>query len=155
MTVKELKREQLQELKQKYYDEKLQEQENRSISYGEMANIDEIVTDDEIIKEFDGYMFTDDDFSPVEDEEDDEIIKKYKSIEKLRQQVKNNKKAMTYYEHLKSINKNDMLYGWMFDDDAILNDTFEDLDIYNENYLHDILICYYDELSYILEKEGR
>lgn len=127
MTVKELKRQQLQELKQKYYDEKLQEQENRSISYGEMANIDEIVTDDE-------------------------IIKKYKDIENLRQQVKNNKKAMAYYNHLKDINKNDIMYGWMFENDAILTDTLEDLDLYNENYKHDLLICYYGELETILSK---
>lgn len=76
----------------------------------------------------------------------------YKNIGKAREKVKNNKKAMLFYNHLKEINKGDQLYGWMFEDDAILTDTLEDLDLYNENYLHDVLICYYDELTYIYEK---
>lgn len=69
MTVKDLKRQQLQELKAKYYDDMLQDTEGRSISYGEIADIDEIVTDKKIFQEFDGYCFTDEDFSPVEEEE--------------------------------------------------------------------------------------
>lgn len=69
MTVKDLKRQQLQELKAKYYDDMLQDTEGRSISYGEIAEIDEIVTDKKIFQEFDGYYFTDEDFSPVEEEE--------------------------------------------------------------------------------------
>ena len=69
MTVRELKRQQLQELKIKYLDDLLQEQEGRSISYGEMASIDELVTDEKIFNEFAGYVFTDEDFSPVEEEE--------------------------------------------------------------------------------------
>ena len=71
MTVRELKRQQLEELKIHYYDEILQEQEGRSISYGEMASIDELVTDEKIFNEYNGYIFTDDDFSPVEEEEGD------------------------------------------------------------------------------------
>lgn len=69
MTVQELKRQQLQELKIKYYDDRLQDVEGRCISYYEMATIDDLVTDDEVFQEFGGYIFTDDDFMPVEDEE--------------------------------------------------------------------------------------
>lgn len=68
MTVKELKRSQLQELKIKYLDDLLNEQEGRCISYGEMADIDEIISDEKIFHEFSGYCFTDEDFSPVEEE---------------------------------------------------------------------------------------
>ena len=70
MTVKELKRQQLEELKIHYYDEILRDTENRSISYGEMADIDEIVSDEKIFNEYTGYVFTDEDFSPVEEEEE-------------------------------------------------------------------------------------
>lgn len=66
MTVKELKKEQLTELKIRYYDEILKDTEDRCISYGEMANIDEIVSDEKIFNEYSGYVFTDDDFSPIE-----------------------------------------------------------------------------------------
>ena len=80
----------------------------------------------------------------------EEIQKMYNNIENLRKQVKNNKKAMKYYNYLKELNKSDQLYGWMFDNDAILTDTMDELDLYNENYLHDILVCYYGELETIL-----
>lgn len=76
----------------------------------------------------------------------------YNNIENLRKQVTSNKKAMKYYNYLKEINKGDQLYGWMFDNDAILTDTMDDLDLYNENYLHDVLVCYYGELETILSK---
>lgn len=68
MTVKELKRQQLQELKCKYYDDILIENEKRGISYGEMLEIDNIISDEKIFEEFAGYCFTDEDFSPVEEE---------------------------------------------------------------------------------------
>ena len=80
------------------------------------------------------------------------IEKMYNNIENLRKKVTSNKKAMKYYNYLKEINKGDQLYGWMFDNDAILTDTMDDLDLYNENYLHDILVCYYGELETILSK---
>lgn len=82
----------------------------------------------------------------------DKIEKMYNNIEILRKQVTSNKKAMKYYNYLKEINKGDQLYGWMFDNDAILTDTMDDLDLYNENYLHDVLVCYYGELETILAK---
>lgn len=82
----------------------------------------------------------------------EKIKKMYKNIENLRKQVKENKKAMEYYNYLKEINKNDVLYGWLFENDAILTDTLEELDLYNENYQHDLLVCYYGELETILSK---
>lgn len=64
MQLKDLTKGQLTELKIKYLDELLMKTENRNISYGEMANIDEIITDDDedFINEFSGYSFVNDDF---------------------------------------------------------------------------------------------
>ena len=63
MSVKDLNREQLQQLKIHYLDELLCKEENRNISYGEMANIDEIVTDEEIYDEYSMYYFVKEDFA--------------------------------------------------------------------------------------------
>ena len=46
MSVKDLTREQLIELKQRYYTER-----NENVSYGELADIDNLVSDDEIFEE--------------------------------------------------------------------------------------------------------
>ena len=62
MTVKELSQEQLQQLKIRYLDELLQEEEGRNISYGEMANIDEIVSDKIIYDLYESTTFVDEDF---------------------------------------------------------------------------------------------
>lgn len=64
MNIKDLTKGQLAELKIKYLDELLMKKENRNISYGEMANIDEIIADDDedFINEFSGYSFVNDDF---------------------------------------------------------------------------------------------
>lgn len=62
MTVRELTREELQELKIHMLDEFLQEEENRNISYGEMADIDELVTDESVFKEYENTSFVKDDF---------------------------------------------------------------------------------------------
>jgi hypothetical protein len=62
MGVKDLTKEQLAQLKVQYLDNLLMEKENRNISYGEIANIDDLV-DDEIIYDLYGcYMFVDEDF---------------------------------------------------------------------------------------------
>ena len=58
MSVRDLPREALQELKQRYY----QEMTGDDLSYGEMAAIDDIVTDEEVFDEYDGTNFTEDDF---------------------------------------------------------------------------------------------
>ena len=60
MGVKELSREQLIELKINYYCNN-----NENVSYGELANIDEIVTDEEIFEEYSATIFTEDDFFVV------------------------------------------------------------------------------------------
>ena len=62
MSVKELTKGQKEELKQRYYDEKLQEKENRTISYYEMSIIDDIVSDEEIENEYGYISFVNDDF---------------------------------------------------------------------------------------------
>ena len=80
------------------------------------------------------------------------ITKKYNKIQTLREKVKNNKESMTYYNYLKTINNGDPLYGWIFANDSILSDTLEDLDIYQDNYIIDILNAYIGELESILTK---
>jgi len=57
MTVKELSRDQLIELKQNYYCSK-----HKSVSWGELAQIESLVSDKTIIKEYACYDFVDDDF---------------------------------------------------------------------------------------------
>ena len=76
----------------------------------------------------------------------------YEKIEELREQVKNNQSYMDYYNHLKEINKNDQLYGWIFNTDDILNDTPEDLDLYQKAYIREILTIYKNELENIILK---
>ena len=61
-SVKDLTREQLTELKEHYYMEKLEEAENRTPSYGELAMIDELVSDDEVFEEYGHISFVNDDF---------------------------------------------------------------------------------------------
>lgn len=56
-SVYDLTREELIELKERYYCD-----ESYNVSYGELANIDEIVSDEEIFTEYDEYVFCDDDF---------------------------------------------------------------------------------------------
>ena len=76
----------------------------------------------------------------------------YEKLQELRTQVKNNEKAMQYYEHLKEFNNGDMLYGWEFQNNAILEDTIEDLDLYQDAYVRDIFRVYIGELEMILYK---
>lgn len=83
-----------------------------------------------------------------------ELIKKYNIIESLRKTVKNNKESMTYYNYSKTINNGDPLYGWIFSNDSILCDTLEDLSLYQDNYIIDILNVYAGELENILTKSG-
>ena len=61
MNVRELSRDQLVELKQAYLCET-----NNSVNYGtsyeELADADSLISDNEIITQYDGYDFSDDDF---------------------------------------------------------------------------------------------
>lgn len=78
----------------------------------------------------------------------------YEKIQGYRKQLQKNEKALNYYTYLKDINRNDQLYGWMFTGDAILNDTPEDLDLYQTAYIKDVLTVYKNELENILIKAG-
>lgn len=57
MSVKDLTREQLIELKQHYYCDK-----NVNVSWGELADIDNIVSDEEIFEEYSNICFVEEDF---------------------------------------------------------------------------------------------
>ena len=81
-----------------------------------------------------------------------QIMEKWEKLENLRKQVKENQKAMEYYNYLKDINKGDQLYGWMFSTDDILNDTLDDLSLYQNAYVRDVLTVYINELENILIK---
>jgi hypothetical protein len=62
MGVKDLTKEQLAQLKVQYLDNLLMEKENRNISYGEIANIDDLVDDEIIYDLYSCYMFVEEDF---------------------------------------------------------------------------------------------
>ncbi len=64
MKLKDLNREQLQQLKIQYLDNLLMQEENRNISYGEMANIDDIIDDNDkdFVEEYSIYDFVEEDF---------------------------------------------------------------------------------------------
>ena len=68
MRVNELNRDQLEELKQRYYVDHV----NENPSYGELAAIDDLVSDEEVYEEYAGTDFVVDDFfsSAGQDEED-------------------------------------------------------------------------------------
>lgn len=80
------------------------------------------------------------------------IKKLYGEVEDLRNQLKASEKAKSIYNQLKRINKNDQLYGWMFDDDAILTDDLDILSLYQDNYIIDVLTTYKQDLKYIIER---
>ena len=58
MDVHELNREQLIQLKQRY----LCETQDESVSYGELAAADELVTDEQVFNHFAGIEFVEEDF---------------------------------------------------------------------------------------------
>lgn len=62
MTICELSTEQMTELKQTYLDNHLLETENRTASYNELANANELVPDWIIFDAYQGTYFTNDDF---------------------------------------------------------------------------------------------
>ena len=65
MSIKELAREQLIELKQRYYTER-----NENVSYGELADIDNLVSDNEIFEEYGDITFVEEDFFCTSGKED-------------------------------------------------------------------------------------
>lgn len=58
MSIYELNEEQLTELKQHYYCER-----NESVSYGELAEINDLVSFDELVEEYGATYFVEEDFS--------------------------------------------------------------------------------------------
>lgn len=62
MTIRELTPVQLTQVKQNYYTQK-QIEKGESVSYGELAQINELVSDAEIYEEFEGVSFVPDDFT--------------------------------------------------------------------------------------------
>lgn len=62
MTISDLNKEQFTELKWRYLDEIYQEETNRSISLDEIAEIDNIISDEEILEKYENYIFSPDDF---------------------------------------------------------------------------------------------
>lgn len=62
MTIRELNRDQLTEVKQNLLCEILDEQESRCPSYGEFAEVDEIISDDEVFAAYEGTEFSEGDF---------------------------------------------------------------------------------------------
>ena len=62
MKVTELSRDELIELKQRYLMEQREEAHEDEPSYGELAIVDELISDDEIFAEFDYIDFEKDDF---------------------------------------------------------------------------------------------
>ena len=61
MRIEELTREQLAQVKGRYYTEK-QAEKGEGVSYGELVSIDDLVTDAEIFAAFGGVDFVPDDF---------------------------------------------------------------------------------------------
>ena len=62
MSIRDLNREQLAEVKGNYLADKIMREEKRGISYGELANADTIVSDEEVFGEYEGTVFSPDDF---------------------------------------------------------------------------------------------
>ena len=61
MTVRELNRDQLTELKQRMVDDEINETEGRSASYGELADA-ESIPDEKVFEHYAGTEFVEDDF---------------------------------------------------------------------------------------------
>ena len=61
MTVHELSRDQLTELKQRMIDDEIYEKEGRSASYGELAEA-ESISDEKVFEKYEGTEFVNDDF---------------------------------------------------------------------------------------------
>lgn len=82
MQVTELNKDQLKELKQRYYDtDESYDKTKVGVSYSELININDIVSDKDIFKAYEGYEFSNDDFLCT--------MGKY-SVKELREEAKNN-----------------------------------------------------------------
>ena len=59
MNVRELSRDQLLQLKANYYEDRHPE----GVSYGELASVDSLVSDKEVMEAYDGVDFVEEDFT--------------------------------------------------------------------------------------------
>ena len=59
MVIRDLNRDQLEQIKQSYYTQK---RYPLGVSYGELASIDSLVSDKEVFDEYDGVDFVEEDF---------------------------------------------------------------------------------------------
>lgn len=74
-------------------------------------------------------------------------------VEELRQQVKNDTKCMEYYNYLKELNKNDKMYGWLFNNDDILQEDLQEFSTcYQKPYVLSVMQVYANELENIIIK---
>ena len=62
MTLKDLNKDQRKQLKARLLDDELMEVEGRTASYGEIANADEIVSDEKLEEAYGATRFVPDDF---------------------------------------------------------------------------------------------
>ena len=63
VTVRDLSREELVELKERYLDSYLMETEGRTASYGEIARADELVPDETVFEAYECFDFVEEDFA--------------------------------------------------------------------------------------------
>ena len=84
---------------------------------------------------------------------DYELEQKANKIEELRKEVKANKKCMEYYEYLKELNRNDIMYGWLFtNNDMLEEDLYEFSTCYQKPYVLSVMQVYINELENIILK---
>lgn len=82
---------------------------------------------------------------------DYELEKTIAEVEKIRKQVTENEATMEIYKHLKQLNKEDQLYGWMFiHDDILEDDLVEFAKSYQKPYVLEVLQIYKNELENII-----
>jgi hypothetical protein len=62
MTINELNKEQIIQIKERMLDDECYEKEKRGASYGELAEADSLVSDEEVREHFKGTVFSEEDF---------------------------------------------------------------------------------------------
>ena len=62
MTINELTKAQIIQLKERMLDDECYEKEKRGASYGELTEADSLISDEEVRKHFEGTVFSEEDF---------------------------------------------------------------------------------------------
>lgn len=141
MKINELNRQQLQQLKTQYYDEILQETEGRGISYGEMFEIDNIITDEKIKNEYAGYIFTKEDFF-TESEENWKMTRKVNYKKRFsrngtayNQTIKIDfDLAFAFNKYIDEIKEEVMTHFYYTNEDLKILDYLEKINFYNPTF---------------------